>query len=413
MPISQPNKKKIFNDPVYGFISIPDDLIFDVIEHPYFQRLRRIKQLGLTHLVFPGALHTRFQHSLGGMHLMQNAISVLRAKGHIITNEEAQASLLAILLHDLGHGPYSHTLERIIVRNLSHEELSIQLMQRLNDAFDGSLETTIAIFTGTYPKKFLHELVSSQLDMDRIDYLKRDSFFTGVMEGTISADRLITMLDVVDDKLVVEAKGIYSLEKFLIARRLMYWQVYLHKTVLSAEFMLMNTLKRARELTKAGMKLYASPALSYFLQHDPDRDDFKSSVIPLNNFTLLDDFDIMSALKLWMTHHDKTLAFLSRSILNRELFKVEIQSGPFEHDYTEALKHRLERHFVNFDSARSCLFVEGTTSNNAYNPGQAHINILSKDGKVTDLSESHDLLSISTLSTSFIKHFICYPKQLV
>jgi uncharacterized protein len=388
MPTKLPNKKKIFNDPVYGFVSIPNELIFDVVEHQYFQRLRRIKQLGLTHLVFPGALHTRFQHSLGAMHLMQQVVSALKAKGNEITDDESQAVQLAILLHDLGHGPYSHTLERTIVQHISHEQLSILFMRRLNEQFAGALGMATAIFNGTYPKKFLHELVSSQLDMDRIDYLKRDSFFTGVLEGAISADRLITMMDVVDDKLVVEAKGIYSLEKFLIARRLMYWQVYLHKTVLSAEYMLMNALGRARQLAREGRAVVASKPFAYFLTHDPKIDDFEHTNEPLENFALLDDFDIMWALKQWMTHDDKTLAYLSSCIVNRHLFKAEIQNDEFDEAYIATIKSQIADSFKGNQAAVDYLFIEGSTSNHAYNPGQAHINILSKEGQVTDIRKA-------------------------
>ncbi len=410
MPSTKPNKKKIFNDPVYGFVSIPDELHFDIIEHPYFQRLRRIKQLGLTHLVYPGALHTRFQHSLGAMHLMQYAIGVLKAKGQVISAEEAQAASLAILLHDLGHAPYSHTLEKAIAHHISHEELSILFMRRLNKYFNGRLEMANAIFNGSYPKKFLHQLVSSQLDMDRIDYLKRDSFFSGVSDGTISDERLISMLDVADDRLVVEAKGIYSVEKFIIARRLMYWQVYLHKTVLAAEFMLMNVLKRARQLTQSGVELFASPALAFFLKHDLNTAELENHDSALDYFAALDDFDIFFALKMWTNHSDKTLAYLSKSIVNRQLFKVELSNQVFEQEYVDNLKSKITADFHDFNQATEYLFIQESTSNNAYNPGHSSINILFKNGETMDISQASDQLNISMLAKPVVKNFICYPK---
>jgi len=387
-----------------------DDIVFDIIEHPYFQRLRRIKQLGLTHLVYPGALHTRFQHSLGAMHLMQYAIGVLRSKGHAITAEEAQAASLAILLHDLGHAPYSHTLEKAIAHHISHEELSILFMRRLNKIFHGQLDMAMAVFDGSYPKKFLHQLVSSQLDMDRIDYLKRDSFFSGVSEGTISDERLIRMLDVVDDNLVVEAKGIYSVEKFIIARRLMYWQVYLHKTVLAAEFMLMNVLKRARQLTQSGVALFTSPALSFFLEHDLNTSELEKHETALDYFAALDDFDVLFALKMWTNHPDKTLAFLSKSIVNRNLFKVELSNEDFDQDYIMGLKSKISSEFMDFDQATEFLFIHESTSNNAYNPGHSSINILFKNGETVDISQASDQLNISMLARPVVKNFICYPK---
>jgi HD superfamily phosphohydrolase len=303
------NKKKIINDPVYGFISIPTELIYDLIEHPYFQRLRHIKQLGMTHLVYPGALHTRFHHALGAMHLMKMAIETLRSKDHVITNEEEEALTIAILLHDVGHGPFSHALEHTIVDGISHEDISILLMNKLNIEFKGQLTTAISIFNDTYPKKFLHELVSSQLDMDRLDYLNRDSFFTGVSEGVISSDRIIKMLNVKDDHITIEEKGIYSVEKFLIARRLMYWQVYLHKTVIAAEQMLVKILERSRALTLSGQDLFATPALKHFLTNKLSTEAFTEDD-HLEIFTRLDDTDIMSAVKVWALHSDPVLSKL-------------------------------------------------------------------------------------------------------
>lgn len=410
MPFFRINKKKIFNDPVYGFITIPDELLFDLIEHPYFQRLRRIKQLGLTHLVYPGALHTRFHHSLGAMFLMQHAVQVLRSKGHNITDEEAQASCIAILLHDTGHGPYSHTLEQSIVRGLSHEILSLRFIEELNAQFDGQLAMARDIFTGDYPKKVLHQLVSSQLDMDRIDYLKRDSFFTGVSEGAINAERLITMLEVIDDELAVEAKGIYSVEKFIIARRLMYWQVYLHKTVLSAEFMLLNTLKRAQQLSREGQQLFATPALKYFLSEYIDEDGI-SKHETLMNFAQLDDFDIFTALKVWQHHPDNVLSFLSRSIVNRQLFGVSLQNEDFPESKTGLIHQEIMKSFWLSSEEANYLLIINTTSNHAYHPGQARINIVYKDGRLADIQQASDQLNISVLSVPVTKHFLCCPKQ--
>ncbi|PLX07646.1 MAG: phosphohydrolase, partial [Marinilabiliales bacterium] len=310
------NKRKIINDPVYGFVSIHSDLIFDIIEHSYFQRLRRIKQLGLTHLVYPGALHTRFHHSIGAMHLMRKALNELRFKGTNISDEEYLAANIAILLHDIGHGPYSHALEHSIVTGISHEQISEVFLKSYNEMFDGKLEKAIAIFNGSYHKKYLHELVSSQFDMDRLDYLKRDSFFSGVSEGVINYERLLNMINVVDDQVVIEAKGIYSVEKFITARRLMYWQVYLHKTVLAAELMIMKVLERAKQLRMGGVNLFASPSLDYFLNREASLDDFYNDGITLRMFSNLDDYDIFSALKVWVNHDDKVLSVLSNGLVN-------------------------------------------------------------------------------------------------
>lgn len=413
MANNTPSKKKIFNDPVYGFILIPDNLHFEIIEHPFFQRLRRIKQLGLTHLVYPGALHTRFHHSLGAMHIMNQAVAILRSKGHLISNEEAQAASLAILLHDIGHGPYSHTLEKSIVKNMTHEQMSLRIMKQLNCQFEGKLDMAIRIFEGSYPHKFLCKLVSSQLDMDRIDYLKRDSFFTGVSEGTINADRLITMLDIADDDLVIEAKGIYSVEKFLVARRLMYWQVYLHKTVLSAEYMLMNALRRAKQLSMNGTDLPATPALSYFLKNNPSSQDFENDILPLEMFVQLDDFDVFTALKLWQNHTDKVLSFLSKSIVNRNLFKVEISDRPFPAGYIIEIKDKICNKFSLNQHECELLFIEEVTTNHAYHPLHSQINILYKDGSTEDISVASDQLNVSVLSHPVVKYFICYPKSAV
>ena len=329
----QNNKQKIFNDPIYGFVSIPNELHFDIIEHPYFQRLRRIKQVSMTNMVYPGANHTRFAHSLGAMHLMRRAIQLLRAKGYSITDDELEAASLAILLHDSGHGPFSHTLESSIIQGLTHEELSLMIMNKFNDLHHGALNKAIKIFTNCYPKEFLSKLISSQLDVDRIDYLKRDSFFTGVAEGSINAERLLEMLEVVDNELAIEAKGIYSVESFIVSRRIMYWQVYMHKTVLSAEKTLMNILRRAREISTE-RELPCTPALSFFLKNQNVTDNFDNDTI-LQQFCLLDDYDIMAAVKTWCNDKDFVLSELSKRLVNRQLLKIEIQREPFEQSYID------------------------------------------------------------------------------
>ena len=308
MRVKTVNKRKIFNDPVYGFVAIPNEIIFDIIEHPYLQRLRRIKQLGLTHLVYPGALHTRFHHSLGAMHLMGKALLELKAKGHDVSEEEMAGAQIAILLHDIGHGPYSHALEHAIVTSLHHEDISTLFMKKLNQHFNGKLDLALEIFENSYPRKFFHKLVSSQFDMDRLDYLKRDSFFTGVSEGVINYERLLNMVEVANDEPVIEAKGIYSVEKFITARRLMYWQVYLHKTVLVAEYMLVRVLKRAKELSLSGENLFATPALHFFLNNHVSKTDFENDPGVLAHFSNLDDYDIFSALKVWVNHKDPILS---------------------------------------------------------------------------------------------------------
>jgi len=411
MEVNHRNKKKILNDPVYGFISIQDDLIFDLIEHRYFQRLRRIKQLGLTHLVYPGALHTRFHHAIGTMHLMHQAIEVLRSKGHEITRDEENGALIAILLHDIGHGPYSHTLENSIVAEINHEELSLIFMERLNTEFSGALNTAIAIFKNEYPKHFLHQLVSSQLDMDRLDYLKRDSFFTGVSEGVINTDRIIKMLDIVDDELVVEAKGIYSVEKFIIARRLMYWQVYLHKTVLSAENMLMQVIRRARFLALNGEKLFATDPFGMFLQNEIGKDDFIKNPSILETFGELDDFDVFASIKMWTKSTDKVLATLSQNLVNRQLFRNEIQNKPFGYDLIAALKHKVAALYDISEADAGYFVFSDIARNSAYNPFNDRINILFRDGKVQDITEASDQLNIDILSKTVTKYFLCYPKQ--
>ena len=405
------NKKKIINDPIYGFVAIPDELHFDIIEHPLFQRLRRIKQVSMTNMVYPGANHTRFAHSLGAMHLMRRAVHLLRGKGYEITEEELEAASLAILLHDSGHGPFSHTLENSIVNGISHEELSQMIMRKFNEIHQGRLDLAIRIFNGTYEKGFLKTLISSQLDVDRIDYLKRDSFFTGVAEGNVNAERLLDMMEVVDNGLAIEAKGIYSVESFIVARRIMYWQVYMHKTVLSAEYMLREILKRARLISQT-RPLPASPSLSFFLKHDGDFNGCDDMDLVLEQFGKLDDYDVMTAVKLWCDDPDFVLRELCNRLINRQLFKIEIQQEPFSNDYKDEILHRIANHYGITLYDASFLLLQGISSNHAYHPKKPAINILYKDGTLKDISEASDQLNISVLSQPVIKHFICYPKEL-
>ena len=406
------NKRKIINDPVHGFITVPSEMLYDLIEHPFFQRMRWIKQLGLTSLVYPGATHTRFQHTLGCMHLMSAAVSTLQSKGVVISNEESDAVHAAILMHDLGHGPFSHVLESSLVSNISHEEISFLFMERLNRLFENKLSLAIEIFTDRYSKRFLHQLVSGQLDMDRLDYLKRDSFYTGVSEGVISSDRIIDMLQVHNDQLAVEAKGIYSIENFLISRRLMYWQVYLHKTALVAEKMLVNILRRARRLLEQGIKLSAPYHLEYFLRSKLTLIDFKENEEVLNLFSLLDDNDIMSALKIWRFHKDKILSFLSNSLLNRNLLAIELQEEPFDPERVILLKNYvIQSYNINENEADYIVFTD-SISNNTYSVEDEKINILSKNNSVRDISEASDLFNLSVLGKTVKKHLLCYPKEL-
>ena len=404
------NKKKIINDPIYGFISIPDEFIFDVIEHPYLQRLRRISQLGLSHLVYPGAVHTRFQHVIGAMHLMGKAIAVLRKKGHTISDEEKRAVLLAILLHDIGHGPFSHALEYDIVKSVTHENISAYFIERLEKYFGSDLRLALTIFEDNYHKPFLHQLVSSQLDMDRLDYLNRDSFFSGVSEGIIGSDRLIEMLAVHDGNLVLEEKGIYSVEKFIVARRLMYWQVYLHKTVVAAEYMLVYALRRAKSLARIGTPVFSSPALSFFLEKDVLKADFEQNEEVLEKFAALDDYDILQSLKVWSTHADPTLRFLSTSIVDRNLFKIEISKNPFTKKDISEVKSRLSVDPRFKDQDLSYLVFSDKLTNKAYNQEFQNINVLLKSGEIIDLSKASDNLNISALSRPVEKYFLCYPR---
>jgi len=406
------NKKKIINDPVYGFISIPTDLVFDLIEHPYFQRLRYIKQLGMTHLVYPGALHTRFHHALGALHLMGLAVETLRYKGQIITEAEEEAVSIAILLHDIGHGPFSHALEQVIVEGIWHEDISKMLMDKLNQQFDGRLTMAVEIFNGTYPKKFLHQLVSSQLDMDRMDYLNRDSFFTGVTEGVINSDRIIKMLTVVDDHIVVEEKGIYSIEKFLIARRLMYWQVYLHKTVISAELLLSKILNRARELVLTGEQLNCTPSLNHFLLNSINNEQFMLEDKNLDIFAGLDDTDIMAAVKMWESS-DFVLAKLCRDLVTRNLYHVDISNEVPDDLFVKELADKaVNKYGISAYEAGYFVFTD-VVRNNAYKVGDGSILILMKNGIVKDITAASDNSNLEALAKTVKKYILCYPKDLV
>jgi len=406
------NKRKIINDPVYGFVSIPSDFIFDLVQHPFMQRLRHIKQVSMTHLVYPGALHTRFQHVIGAMHLMSLAIGTLRGKGTAISPAEEEAALAAILLHDIGHGPFSHSLEQTLVEGVSHELISSLLMDRLNAEFDGKLTLAITIFKDEYPRRFFHQLVSSQLDTDRMDYLNRDSFFTGVSEGVISFHRIIKMLCVRDDRLLVEAKGIYSVEKFLIARRLMYWQVYLHKTVIGAEQMLLKILYRAKALASGGTQLFATRALRHFLTRRVDASNFMDDPAHLHWFTQLDDTDIMSALKEWACTDDRILATLCQRLLNRDLLRTELRNEPFTEVEIADMREKT-RKYLNLaeDEVDYFVYVQ-RIQNSAYDARHNSIGILDKTGQIRDITEASDLANLETLAKSVEKHAITYLKEI-
>lgn len=403
------NKLKIFNDPIYGFITIPNSLIFDLIEHKYFQRLRRITQMGMSYLVYPGAHHTRFHHAIGCMHLMQKALNVLRFKGVEISEEEENALYIAILLHDIGHGPFSHAMEHSIVNGVSHETISLLFMERLNEEFNGSLTLALDIFKGNYHRQFMCQLISSQLDMDRSDYLKRDSFYTGVAEGNVNSERLITMFNVVNDQLVVEEKAIYSVEKFLIARRFMYWQVYLHKTGLVAEQLLTRVLKRAKELTNSGVYLNASKPLSYFLKGEVTVENFSTNDLEL--FSRLDDNDIISAMKEWQYHDDFVLSNLSSMIINRDLLKVKVKEDRIkESQIQRRLKNLMEEYGISEYEASYFVFT-GDISNQAYNHKYQPIQILKKTGKTVKIGKASGQFHIKALSKPVTKYYICYPKD--
>jgi len=407
--LTKSNKLKIFNDPIYGFIRIPNTLIFDLIAHPYFQRLRRISQMGLSYLVYPGAHHTRFHHALGSMYLMQQAIQVLRFKDVEISKEEEEGLLCAILLHDIGHGPFSHAMENSIVEGVHHEHISLLFMQELNTRFNGSLTVAIQIFEGKHPKKFLNQLVSSQLDMDRMDYLKRDSFYTGVAEGNINSERLLTMLTVVDGELMVEEKGAYSVEKFLMARRFMYWQVYLHKTGIVAEQLLIRILKRAKQLLRTGIQVNCSDNLLFFMSHKIDAANFK--VEELERFSELDDVDVLAAIKLWQKHDDFVLSHLCKMVINRQLLKIKVKSKPISDTIFDKHFKRVKQDYNLSDDEIAYFVFKGSIENRAYNADKQNINILRKSGKIDDVAKVSDHLNLKALSNTVTKYYICFPKN--
>lgn len=405
------NKKKIINDPVYGFVTIHSPLIYDIIEHPSFQRLRRIKQLGLSSLVYPGAQHTRFQHVIGAMSLTRQAVDILRSKGIDISDEEAEAVCLATLLHDIGHGPYSHTLERVIIKDVSHEAISLAFMEALNREYSGKLSLAIQIFKDEYPRRFLHQLVSGQLDMDRLDYLRRDSFYTGVQEGVIGHDRIINMLNVHEGELVIDEKGIYSIEKFLIARRLMYWQVYLHKTVIAAEAVLVKTLERASYLVQNGKQLFATPAFSYFLQNRVTEYEFLNNPHMLDMYSRLDDFDVFASIKVWSTDDDPVLRMLCTKLTQRNLPAIEISNEPFDRDYIQTL-YKAAATQLNISEQDASYFVfSDSVTNKAYSPEGFSIKVLYRNGLVKDIAEASDQYNITALTQPVRKYFLCYPKK--
>lgn len=405
-------QKKIINDPVHGFITIHSELILQIINHKYFQRLRRIKQLGLTDLVYPGALHTRFHHAIGAMHLMEIALNTLRNKGHEISDDEFESALIAILLHDIGHGPFSHALEFGLLTNVTHEELSLIIMEKLNEEFKGKLTLSIEIFEGKYKRNFFHQLVSSQLDVDRLDYLSRDYYFTGVAEGKVAADRILKMLEVKDGEIVVEEKGLYSVESFLNARRLMYWQVYLHKAVISAEFILLRIVQRAKELILNGEGIYLPDSLKPFFIENLNKSDFQKNTAILESFTQLDDSDVIVAIKNWRNSSDTALQILCTSILDRKLFKTLISNKDFSKKEIEEKKNKIKEMFNIKDDSLDYLLIKGVMSNSAYIPKDKKINILQKDGKVIDISEAVDLPNIKAISTPVQKYFLCWPKEI-
>ena len=403
------NKLKIVNDPIYGFITIPNTVIFDLIEHPYFQRLRRISQMGMSYLVYPGAHHTRLHHALGAMFLMRKAVQVLRFKGIEISEEEEEAIYIAILLHDIGHGPFSHAMENSIVESVNHEQISLLFMEELNRNFNNRLTLAITIFKDEYDRKFLHQLISSQLDMDRLDYLRRDSFYTGVSEGAVNSERLITMLNVHNDKLVVEEKGIYSVEKFIIARRLMYWQVYLHKTGIVAEQLLLRLLKRAKELTDQGVELPASSALSFFLNNAITKETFTKDV--LDTFSKLDDYDIVSAMKSWVSSEDFVLKTLAQMLLDRDLLKIKMKKKPVSSEkIKKKLKQVMQKHNLTEEEANYFVFT-GSIQNQAYRMDKDTINLLTKNGRIKDVAKASDQVNLKALSEKVVKYYLCYPKS--
>jgi hypothetical protein len=403
---------KILNDPIYGFITVPHPTVLRLIDHPWFQRLRYIKQLGLGHLVYPGALHTRFHHALGAMHLMGDAIATLRDKGHAITDEEALGARIAILLHDIGHGPFSHALEHSLVEGIGHEAVSALVMDALNTEFNGALDLGIRIFRDEYPKRFLHQLVSGQLDVDRIDYLNRDSFYTGVSEGVIGGERIIKMLQVVDDKLVVEEKAIYSIEKFLVARRLMYWQVYLHKTVVACELMLVETLRRAKDLAMSGVPVFASPALMRFLSAEQDRSSFRDPQV-LADFLKLDDHDVMGAVKVWSEHPDPVLSKLAGDLVHRRNLRIKLQNDEWPPSKVDDLRQLVATQLGISVTDAAHFVLTGSIVNNAYDPGKDRIELRYKDGTLRDIAEASDNLGIQALARPVTKWYLAWPRWVV
>ena len=405
------NSAKIIDDPVFGFIKIPRGLLYGIVEHPLFQRLNRINQLGLASVVYPGARHTRFQHSIGAFHLMTEAVRSLQEKGNFIFDSEAEAVEAAILMHDIGHGPFSHVLEDTLIHDISHEEISLMMMEEINRHFNGQLNLAISVFKGEYPKNFLHQLISSQLDMDRLDYLRRDSFYTGVTEGNIGSARIIKMLNVIDDSLVVEHKGIYSLENYLTTRRLMYWQVYLHRTCVAYEKVLINMLNRAKYLSRNGQQVFASPALLYFLNNDVDKVWFDTHPEALTYYGELDDSDIWSAMKAWKHHNDRILSTLATDMLDRHIFKVEVTEEPVEDTHIETIAKEISAQMeITIDDAKQYMVSVNTISKDMYNVDDDSIAILYKDGRIRDISEASELLNVQLLSKKIRKYYLCYQR---
>ena len=415
---------KIINDPVFGFIRVPRGLLLDIVRHPAFYRLSRIKQLGGANIVYPGAQHTRLQHSLGAFHLMGKAILSLQLKGHFIFDSEAEAVQAAILLHDIGHGPFSHVLEHTLIQGVDHEEISLMVMEQMNEEMRGQLSLAIKIFKDEYPKRFLHQLISSQLDMDRLDYLKRDAFFTGVNEANIGSSRIIDMLDMVDDQLVVDKKGIYSIENYLVSRRLMYWQVYLHKTSVAAEHVMINALRRAKQLARLEMQeqgtgnkhpekcpsLFASPALHFFLYHDIDRETFLTQPACLQHYLALDDNDIWSALKVWCSHPDPILSLLSRDFINRNIFKVEMSDEPFSDEYQQQKRDELAQRYGITQEEANYLISNIEVGKDMYSLDDDQIEIRFNDGSTRAITEASDMLSTSLATKKVRKHYFCYQR---
>ena len=404
------SEAKIINDPVFGFIKIPRGVLLNIVRHPLMQRLTRIKQLGLASVVYPGAQHTRFQHSIGAFHLVSEAVFSLQQKGIFIFDSEAEAVEAAILMHDIGHGPFSHVLENTLISGISHEEISLLMMEQMNREMNGALTLSISIFKNEYPKRFLHQLISSQLDMDRLDYLSRDSFFTGVSEGNIGSARIIKMLDVVDDGLVVDHKGIYSIESYLIARRLMYWQVYLHKTAVACEAMLINVLRRAKQLTRQGRRLFATPALTYFLENDVDQERFRQDAEALHHYCALDDNDIWSSVKVWMNDEDRVLALLSANLVERNIFRVKVYDEPIPEEKINTVRQEIQTRLNLSDDECRYLLSANTVRKNMYSMNDDHISIKYKDGTCKDISEASELFDIARISKKNSKYYLCFQR---